>query len=62
MKFKITFQEDIPERTFVVDETNFYPRYFLGINGLLYENYGTELNPVWKSVFDADYKIEIINN
>lgn len=60
-KFKITFWENIPERTFIVDETNFYPRYFLGINGLLYENYGTQSKPMWDIVFDSDYKIEIIN-
>jgi hypothetical protein len=59
MKFKITFWEDLPERTYIVDETNFYPKYFIGFDGLLYENYGTENIPLWEVVFDSDYKIEI---
>lgn len=59
MKFKITFWEDLPERTYIVDETNFYPKYFIGFDGLLYENYGTENIPLWEVVFDSDYKIEM---
>ena len=59
-KFKITFWKDIPDRTFIIDETNFYPTYFLGLDGRLYENYGTEEIPMWESVFDADYEIEIV--
>lgn len=61
MKFKIIFEENIPDRTHIVDESNFYPRYFIGLDGLLYENYGTKDKPMWESVFDADYRIEIIN-
>jgi hypothetical protein len=60
MKFKITFWKDIPSRTSVVDESNFKGEYFIGLDGLLYENYGTKDNPIWEAVFDADYDIEII--
>lgn len=60
IKFKITFWKDIPERTFVIDETNFFPRYFMGLDGVLYENYGTDDKHMWESVFDADYEVEII--
>jgi hypothetical protein len=60
-KFRITFWKNIPERTFVIDETNFFPKYFIGLNGILYENYGTEENPLWETVFDSDYEIEIIS-
>lgn len=60
MKFKITFWGNNPDRKFVIDETNFYPRYFLGMDGILYENYGTAKDPMWESVFDDDYVIEIL--
>lgn len=60
IKFRVIFWKDVPERTFIIDETNFYPRYFIGLDGLLYENYGTENKPIWESIFDADYEIEII--
>jgi len=62
LKFKIIFEKNIPERTFIIDENNFYPKYFLGLNGLLYENYGTEDKPMWESVFDKDYEIKYIKN
>jgi hypothetical protein len=38
--------ENIPERTFVIDETNFYLKYFIGLDGQLYENYGTKDKPI----------------
>ncbi len=60
IKYKITFWPNDPERTSVVDENNFYPNYFIGLNGLLFENYGTKEKPMWETVFDSDYKIEII--
>ena len=59
-KYRIVFWKDMPERTFVIDDTNFFPTYFFGLNGFLYENYGTEDNPVWEVVFDSDYEIEKI--
>ena len=61
IKFKITFWKDIPERRFIIDDTNFFPKYFMGLDGILYENYGTEEKPMWENVFDSDYEIEIIN-
>jgi|694.fasta_scaffold00011_86 hypothetical protein len=61
IKFKITFWKDIPERTFIIDDTNFFPKYFMGLDGILYENYGTEEKPMWENVFDSDYEIEIVN-
>ena len=59
-KIRVIFWKDIPERMSIVDETNFFPRFFFGFDGLLYENYGTEEKPMWEVVFDADYEIEII--
>lgn len=58
LKFKITFWKDEPERTYIIDETNFRPRYFIGLDGFLWENYGTEEKPIWEQVFDTDYEIE----
>ncbi len=60
-KYKITFYPNIPERTFVVDSKNFFPRYFIGLDGNLYEDYGLPGKPIWETVFDADFKIEIDN-
>lgn len=60
MKFRITFWKNQPDRTFIVDENNFFPQYFIGLDGLLYENYGTKENPIWETVFDADYEIEYL--
>ena len=61
-KYKVTFWPDDPKRKIIIDENNFYPNYFIGLNGFLYENYGTINEPLWESVFDADYIIEEINN
>lgn len=60
MKFRITFWKNQPDRTFIVGEDNFDKKYFIGLDGLLYKNYGTKENPVWEIVFDADYEIEYI--
>ena len=59
-KFRIVFWKDIPERMHVVDETNFFPKYFFGLDGLLYENYGLNGEPLWEVVFDSDYEIELV--
>ena len=59
-KIKVTFWPNDPERTSVIDETNFYPNYFLGLDGKMYENYGTQEKPVWEAIFDASYEIQII--
>lgn len=60
-RLNLKFWKDIPERTFVIDETNFFPRYFMGLDGILYENYGTEEKPMWEGVFDSDYEVTINN-
>jgi hypothetical protein len=59
-KFKVTFWPNDSKRISIVDETNFYPNYFMGLDGKVYENYGTKEKPVWDAVYDADYEIEII--
>jgi hypothetical protein len=61
-KIRVVLWPNNPERTSVIDETNFYPRYFLGLNGRMYENYEIRPNekPVWEAIFDADYEIQII--
>lgn len=58
-KFKIIFWGDNPERSSIVNEFNNLNKYFIGLNGLLYENYGTDKKPLFEPVFDADYEIEI---
>lgn len=60
LKFRIIFWKDIPERTFIIDENNFFPKYFIGLNGELYENYGTIEKPMFEVIFDSDYEIEVI--
>lgn len=60
LKFRIIFWKNIPERTSIIDETNFYPNYFIGLNGVLYENYGTVEKPIFEVVFDSDYEIEVV--
>jgi hypothetical protein len=59
-KIRVVLWPNDPERTSVIDETNFYPNYFLGLDGKMYENYGTAEKPVWESIFDAWYEIQII--
>ena len=58
IKLKITFYPNEPDKTYIVDENNYYMRYFYGLDGKLFENYGTKETPVWAEVFDADYDIE----
>lgn len=66
MKFKVTLYHDDPERRYVIDESNFIIDKFgsgthlIGLDGKLYENYGTGADPLWEEVFDANYKIELI--
>ena len=61
ISFLITFFPDDPELTFTLDKNNFYPDYFIGLDGLLYKNYGTEQNPRWDSVID-EYNIKLLIN
>lgn len=59
-RFKAIVEPDIPERRYIIDEKNFLPRHFIGFDGIVYENYGTEEKPVWENIFDALYDLEII--
>ena len=66
MKITITLDEEIPERKCTFNENNFIQgnnfgpgTIVLGLDGKVYENYGTEEKPFWEEVFDASYKITL---
>lgn len=59
MKFKAIFDKHILERKNIVDETNFFSNFFIGFDGNVYENYGTNENPLWEVVFDASVDLII---
>lgn len=68
MKFKVVFNRNAvnPDRTYIVDETNFIYGHFepgtilIGLDGKVYENYGLKGGPMWEEVYDNDYEIELI--
>jgi hypothetical protein len=62
LKFRVIFWKNNPERTSIVNENNFNDKYLIGLNGLLYENYGTKDKPMWECNFDSEYEIELICN
>lgn len=64
MKLEVIFDEGSKERECRFDEnnfnqgTNFGPgTVVLGLDGKVYENYGTDEKPFWEEVFDAEYKV-----
>jgi hypothetical protein len=66
MKITVTFDEETPERKCIFNENNFIQgnnfgpgTIVLGLDGKVYENYGTEEKPFWEEVFDASYKITL---
>lgn len=66
-KFEIIHSCDNEERKSIIDETNFKTgknfgpgTMVIGLDGYVYENYGSEEKPMWEAIFDANYKINII--
>ena len=64
MKLEVVFDENIKERKCEFNEytfkqgNNFGPgTVVIGLDGKVYQNYGTEEKPFWEEVFDAEYKI-----
>lgn len=64
MKTIVIFDKGIEGRECKFDENNFKQgnnfgpgTIVLGLDGKVYENYGTEEKPFWEEVFDATYEI-----
>jgi hypothetical protein len=64
MKLVVTLDEGIVGRECRFDESNFIQSnnfgpgtIVLGLDGKVYENYGSEEKPFWEEVFDAEYKV-----
>lgn len=50
IKFRICYKHGLDKCIIHQDETD---TYMIGIDGTIYENYGTEDKPLWENVFDA---------
>jgi hypothetical protein len=67
MKIEVIFDEGLIGRECKFNESNFINRdsnfgpgtIVLGLDGKVYENYGTDEKPFWEEVFDAEYKVII---
>ena len=64
MKTVVIFDKSIEGRECRFDESNFKQgsnfgpgTIVLGLDGKVYENYGTEERPFWEEVFDAEYEV-----
>jgi hypothetical protein len=64
MKTVVIFDKGIEGRECRFDENNFKQgnnfgpgTIVLGLDGKVYENYGTEEKPFWEEVFDAEYEV-----
>ena len=60
MKYRIIFWPNDIDRRSVVDETNVDNKYFIGLDGNVYENYGTIENQMWEPIFDCEFILETI--
>ena len=66
MNIEVIFDEGMKERECRFNKSNFNRdsnfgpgTIVLGLDGKVYENYGTEEKPFWEEVFDAEYKVII---
>jgi uncharacterized phage protein (TIGR01671 family) len=50
IKFRVCYTAQNGEKSIINSNDN---RYLIGLNGTLYENYGTKEKPMWESIFDA---------
>ena len=64
MKTVVIFDKGIEGRECRFDENNFMQgssfgpgTVVLGLDGKVYENYGTDEKPFWEEVFDASYEV-----
>jgi hypothetical protein len=64
MKIEVIFDEGLIGRECRFTESNFNQgknfgpgTIVLGLDGKVYENYGTDDKPFWEEVFDAEYKV-----
>jgi hypothetical protein len=64
MKIEVIFDEGLIGRECRFNESNFNQgsnfgpgTIVLGLDGKVYENYGTDEKPFWEEVFDAEYKV-----
>ena len=49
MKFRILYTDKRGEKSIIYDSN----RYLIGLDGTVFENYGTEVDPIWEVPFDV---------
>ena len=65
MKFRLIMNPNDPAKRSVHDASNFNRNdfgpgtYVIGLDGKVYENYGSVEVPVWDEIFDSYYEIEM---